>query len=170
MDFNLTPEQNKLQELARDFTREYITPVANELEKQNEVPLTIMQKAYELGLMNLHVPKDVGGPGLNLLDETIVTEEVGYGCAGCATSMGANNLALAPILLAATKNQLNKYITPLITGNEVKFFSFCPPYFWYLSFSGNYFYYIARDGWVLNPKCQTAIPSYTDGALIAQRY
>lgn len=125
MDFNLTPEQIKLQELARDFTREYITPVANELEKQNEIPLNIMQKAYELGLMNLHVSKDVGGPGLGLLDETIVTEEIGYGCAGCATSMGANNLALTPILLAATNDQLKKYITPLITGNEVNFFSFC---------------------------------------------
>ena len=33
MDFKLTPEQKDLQERARKFTREYITPVANELEK-----------------------------------------------------------------------------------------------------------------------------------------
>ncbi|MFX0203261.1 MAG: acyl-CoA dehydrogenase family protein [Candidatus Hodarchaeota archaeon] len=125
MDFNLTPEQKELQERARKFTREYITPYANELEKQNEVPIDIVQKAYELGLMNLHVPKDVGGPGLELLEETLVAEAIGYGCAGCATSINVNNLALAPILLAATKEQLKKYITPIITGEKVKFMSFC---------------------------------------------
>lgn len=125
MDFNLTPEQKELQERARKFTREYITPVANEREKRDEVPIDIVQKAYDLGLMNLHVPKDVGGPGLELLEETLVAEEIGYGCAGCATSINVNNLALAPILLAATKEQLKKYITPLITGEKVKFMSFC---------------------------------------------
>ncbi len=125
MDFHLTPEQKELQERARDFTRKYVTPVANDLEKLNEVPVDIVQKAYELGLMNLHVPTSVGGLGLGLLEEALVAEEIGYGCAGIATSIGVNNLGLAPILLGATEEQLKKYITPLITGNEVKFFSFC---------------------------------------------
>jgi len=124
MDFNLTPEQKTLQERAREFTREYITPVAAELEAKNEIPRDIVQKAYELQLMNLHVPKDVGGLGLGLLEEAIVAEELGYGCAGIATSIGVNNLALAPILLGATKEQLKKYITPLVTGNEVKLMAF----------------------------------------------
>lgn len=125
VDFKLTPQEEELQNKAKEFTYKYITPAAAELEKKDEFPMEIVQKAYEWGLMNLHVPKDVGGLGHSLVEETLVSEATGYGCAGMATSIMCNNLAFAPILIGATKEQLKKYITPLITGDTVKFGSFC---------------------------------------------
>ena len=125
VDFKLTPQEEELQNKAKEFTYKYITPVAAELEKKDEFPMEICQKAYEWGLMNLHVPKDVAGPGRSLVEETLVSEATGYGCAGMATSIMCNNLAFAPILIGATKEQLRKYITPLVTGDTVKFGAFC---------------------------------------------
>ncbi len=125
MDFNLSPQEEELFKKAKEFTHKHITPVAAELEKKNEFPMEICQKAYEWGLMNLHVPKDVGGPGYSLLEETLVSEATGYGCAGMATSIMCNNLAFAPLLIGATKEQLKKYITPLIMGDTVQFGAFC---------------------------------------------
>lgn len=125
MDFNLSPQEEKLFNKAKEFTYKYITPVAAEREKKDEFPMDICQKAYEWGLMNLHVPKDVGGPGHSLVEETLVSEATGYGCAGMATSIMCNNLAFTPILIGATKEQLKKYITPLITGETVQFGAFC---------------------------------------------
>lgn len=125
IDFKLSAQEEELWNKAKEFTYKYITPVAAELEKKDEFPMDVVQKAYEWGLMNLHVPKDVGGPGNSLVEETLVSEATGYGCAGMATSIMCNNLAFAPILIGATKEQLKKYITPLITGEKVKFGAFC---------------------------------------------
>ena len=120
MDFSLTEKEQKLQERAKEFTRQYITPRAAELEKRDEFPKEIVQKAYEAGLMNLHIPQEAGGPGWSLLAETLVSEATGYGCAGMATSIMCNNLAFAPLVIAATTEQLKKYVQPLITGKGGK--------------------------------------------------
>lgn len=125
VDFTLSPKEEELFNKAKEFAHTYITPVAAELEKEDEYPMEVVQKAYEWGLMNLHVPKEVDGPGRSLVEETLVSEATGYGCAGMATSIMCNNLAFAPILIGATKEQLKKYITPLITGKTVKFGAFC---------------------------------------------
>ncbi len=125
MDFSLSEKDQKLEERAKQFTRENITPRAHELEKRNEFPRETVQKAYEAGLMNLHIPKEAGGPGLSLLSETFVSEATGYGCAGMATSIMCNNLAFAPLVIGATIEQLKEYVGPLITGKEVKMGAFC---------------------------------------------
>ena len=125
MDFSLSEKEQKLWERAKAFTLEHITPRANELEKRDEFPKDVVQRAYEEGLMNLHIPQEAGGPGLSLLAETFVSEATGYGCAGMATSIMCNNLAFAPIVIGATTDQLKKYVEPLITGKEAKFGSFC---------------------------------------------
>ncbi|NHJ14058.1 MAG: acyl-CoA dehydrogenase [Candidatus Thorarchaeota archaeon] len=125
MDFALSEKEQKLFERAQEFAREHITPRAHELEKRNEFPKDVVQKAYEAGLMNLHIPVEAGGPGLSLLSETLVSEATGYGCAGIATSIMCNNLAFAPLVIGATVDQLKEYVEPLITGKDVKFGAFC---------------------------------------------
>jgi len=144
MDYSLSEKEQKLWERAKAFTLEHITPHAHELEKKNEFPKEVVQKAFEAGLMNLHIPTEAGGPGLSLLDETFVSEATGYGCAGLATTdetfvseatgygcaglattIMCNNLAFTPLIVGATTEQLKKYVEPLITGKEAKFGSFC---------------------------------------------
>jgi len=125
VDLGLSPSERDIKERAERFAREHITPFASEFDRQNDFPRKLVQMAYGEGLMNLHVPKDVGGPGRTLLEETLVSEALGYGCAGCATSIMCNNLAFAPLMLAAKKEQLTKYVKPLVTGDEVKLASFC---------------------------------------------
>ncbi|MFW9960364.1 MAG: acyl-CoA dehydrogenase family protein [Candidatus Thorarchaeota archaeon] len=125
MDFSLSDKEEKLWERAKAFAKENITPRAMELEKRDEFPKEVVQKAFEAGLMNLHIPKEAGGPGLSLVSETLVSEATGYGCAGIATTVMCNNLAFAPLVIAATTEQLQTYVEPLITGKEVKFGAFC---------------------------------------------
>ena len=125
MDFSLSDKEQKLWEKAKAFTMEHITPHAIELEKRNEFPKEVVQKAYEAGLMNLHIPTEAGGPGHSLVSETLVSEATGYGDAGMATSIMCNNLAFAPLVIAATIDQLRTYVKPLITGKEAKFGAFC---------------------------------------------
>lgn len=125
MDFSFSDKEQKLWEKAKAFTMEHITPHAIELEKRNEFPKEVVQKAFEAGLMNLHIPTEAGGPGHSLVSETLVSEATGYGDAGMATSIMCNNLAFAPLVIAATMEQLKTYVKPLVTGKEAKFGAFC---------------------------------------------
>ena len=54
--------------------------------------------------------KEFGGLGLGSLDGCIIGEELAYGCTGMMTAIEANNLAIAPVLVAGTKEQCSKYL------------------------------------------------------------
>ena len=74
IDFTLTDEQKSLREMAHDFAEKEIRPVAWEYDKNGTWPQEIIEKAWELGLMNNHFPAEYGGPGLGYLDGCIIEE------------------------------------------------------------------------------------------------
>jgi acyl-CoA dehydrogenase len=71
--FDLTDEQRALQETARRFARAEIAPVAARLDRDEEFPQRICEKAFELGLLNLVAPAELGGPGLSHLEQVLVS-------------------------------------------------------------------------------------------------
>src|SRR4051812_8510283 len=105
LGFDLSDDQRQLQDLARKFAKEEIIPKAAQHDKSGEYPREIAKKAWELGLMNTHIPAEYGGLGLGVLDGCIVTEELAYGCTGIATAMEGNSLASAPLMVAGTDEQ-----------------------------------------------------------------
>lgn len=110
IDFSLTEEQQALQELARKFAREEMAPKAAHHDETGEFPREIAKKAWELGLMNTHVPPEYGGMGLGTLDGCIITEELAWGCTGIATAMEANALAAAPVIVAGNDEQKKEFL------------------------------------------------------------
>ena len=80
VDFTLTDEQKDIRQLAHDFAEKEIRPVAWELDKDSTFPTEIVQQAWELGLMNNHIPEEYGGPGLDYLTGCLIEEELGWGC------------------------------------------------------------------------------------------
>jgi acyl-CoA dehydrogenase len=123
MDFTPSEEQRALQETAARFAREVIAPVAKEYDRTAEFPREVIRQGFELGLMNCHLPAELGGPGLTHLDGALVAEELAHGCAGIATSMIVNDLGLLPILLAGTDEQKERLVRPC--AERLKFVSFC---------------------------------------------
>ncbi len=110
IDFSLTEEQLALQELARKFAREEMAPKAAHHDETGEFPAEVARKAWELGLMNTHVPPEYGGMGLGVLDGCIITEELAWGCTGIATAMEANALAAAPVIVAGNDEQKKEFL------------------------------------------------------------
>ncbi|KNE64827.1 medium-chain specific acyl-CoA dehydrogenase, mitochondrial [Allomyces macrogynus ATCC 38327] len=110
VSFALTDEQREFQDLARKFTAEEIIPKAAHHDKTGEYPKEIIKKAWELGLVNTHVPQAYGGLGLGVLDGAIITEELAFGCTGIQTAIEANGLAEAPVILAGNDFQKKKYL------------------------------------------------------------
>jgi acyl-CoA dehydrogenase len=123
VDFTLTDEQKALREPAHDFAVKEIRPVAWEYDKDSIWPQAIIEKAHEVGLMNVHVPEEYGGPGLSYLDGCLIEEEISWGCSGIGTSLGANGLAAAPVSLGASEEVKAEYFGELVDGPTLA--SFC---------------------------------------------
>jgi acyl-CoA dehydrogenase len=123
VDFTLTDEQKALRELARDFATKEIRPVAWEFDKEGTWPQAIIEKAHEVGLMNVHVGEEYGGPALSYLDGCVIEEEIAWGCSGIGTSLSANGLAAAPVRLGASEEVKKEYFEELVAQPTLA--SFC---------------------------------------------
>src|SRR6476646_7123767 len=114
ISFALTDEQSDLRALAHEFAEREIRPVAAEYDEQQTHPANVIAKAHELGLMNVHIPQELGGPGLSIFDGILIGEELSWGCAGIAVTLVANTLGSAPVLLAGTDEQKREWLPQLI--------------------------------------------------------
>jgi acyl-CoA dehydrogenase len=123
VDFSLSDDQRALRELAHDFAAKEIRPKAAHHDQTGEFPREIVQKAWELGLMNTHIPQEYGGLGLGVLEGCLLAEEAAWGCTGIGTAMEANNLAEAPIIVAGTDEQKRQWLAPMT--EEFKLAAYC---------------------------------------------
>jgi acyl-CoA dehydrogenase len=123
MDFALSDEQRALRELAHDFAEREIRPVAWALDRDSTFPLELIAHAHGVGLMNVHIPEEFGGPGLGYLDAALIEEELAWGCSGVQTSLGANSLALTPLLLAGSESLRRRYLEEFAAAPKLA--SFC---------------------------------------------
>jgi acyl-CoA dehydrogenase len=110
VDFSLSEEHKALIEEARRFAKERIIPVAAECDRDSRFPMDVFKQAWELGFINVTCPSEYGGPGMGELENSLVVEELAYGCTGIQTSMLANVLALTPIKLGGSEEQKKKYL------------------------------------------------------------
>jgi acyl-CoA dehydrogenase len=123
VDFTLTDEQKDLRELAHDFSEKEFRQVAWDYDRDSTWPQEIVEKAFEVGLMNVHIPEAYGGPGLEYLSGCLIEEELGWGCSGIGTTLMANGLASAPLLIGGSEETKKKYLGMLT--EEPKLASFC---------------------------------------------
>jgi acyl-CoA dehydrogenase len=123
VDYTLTEEQKDIREMAHDFAAKEIRPVAWDYDRDGTWPAEIIEKAWELGLMNSHLPNEYGGVGGSYLDACLVGEELAWGCAAIATTLGANELAATPVLLGGSEQIKNQFLGML--AEAPKLASFC---------------------------------------------
>ena len=123
VDFTLTDEQKDLREMAHSFAEKEMRSVAFDYDKDGTWPQDVINKAWEVGLMNTHVDESYGGPGLDYLSGCLIEEEFGWGCSGIGTSLACNGLASAPVSLGGSEETKKKYLGMLC--EEPKLASFC---------------------------------------------
>ena len=121
MNFLFTEEQLELQEMVREFVEKEITPIAGAMDEENATRPELFEKAADMGLLNVIVPEEYGGLGLDSVTVAMMYEELGKGCAGVATSMAANSLATAPVLLAGNDKQKRMWCDILNEGGLAAF-------------------------------------------------
>lgn len=73
-------------------------------------PTELFREAWELGLVNAHIPEAYGGMGLHTIEACVINEELAYGCSGVSTAIEANSLAQMPVILAGSEALKKKYL------------------------------------------------------------
>jgi acyl-CoA dehydrogenase len=127
LNFQLSPEQLKIQKKAREFALKEILPVAWYYDEIDETPLPVLKRAYESGLMNGGIPKKYGGEGWGLIEAVVLTEEFSAACPGLATSIFDNSLGMEPLLLSKNEPLKKKYFAKILNAFKLICFATSEP-------------------------------------------
>ena len=128
MDFELTDEQRLLRDTVRDFARQEVAPVAEELDRTKTFPYELVAKMGELGLMGIPFPEEYGGGGADTLSYALAVEELTRVDSSVAITMAAHtSLGTMPIHLWGTDEQKDDWLPQLCSGQKLAAFGLTEP-------------------------------------------
>ncbi len=128
MNFNLTEDQEQLQQALRAFCDGEIAPKAEWRDHNGKFEDGLSEKLAEMGLFGMYVPAELGGAGLDVLSYLMAVEEVSRACGATGILMSAHHsLCVDPILSFGNAAQKQKYLPKLATGAWIGCFSLTEP-------------------------------------------
>jgi alkylation response protein AidB-like acyl-CoA dehydrogenase len=114
----LTPEQIEIRDLARDFAAGEIRTRAGHWDEHRRLDEDIFAKLGELGFLGMLVPEEHGGLELDLTTYLLVLEQLAWGDASVALSVGIQNGPLVGLILAhGTDEQKERWLPELASGS-----------------------------------------------------
>jgi alkylation response protein AidB-like acyl-CoA dehydrogenase len=121
--FDLNDEQRQIQEMARAFTADAITPNAAEWDEKHVFPRETIRAAAELGFGSIYVSEESGGIGLGRLEAALIMEAMAYGCPSTSAFISIHNMASWMIDRFGSAGVKQKYLPSLITMERMA--SYC---------------------------------------------
>ncbi|MGQ0559068.1 MAG: acyl-CoA dehydrogenase family protein [Sphingosinicella sp.] len=121
--FDLTDEQRQIQEMARQFTADEITPHAAEWDEKHFFPRETIRKAAELGFGSIYVSEEAGGIGLGRLEAALIMEAMAYGCPSTSAFISIHNMASWMIDRFGALAVKEKYLPSMVTMEQMA--SYC---------------------------------------------
>ena len=128
MNLDLTEEQELLRSTVRDFARERIAPIAEELDREHRFPYDLVRELAELGLMGMTIPEDYGGAGADTVSYALAVEELTRVDSSVAITVAAHHsLGTLPIYYYGTEEQKREWIPQLASGEKLAAFGLTEP-------------------------------------------
>ena len=121
--FDLTDDQREIQELARRFTADRITPFAAEWDEKHIFPRDTIKAAAELGFAAIYVSEESGGINLGRLEAALIMEAMAYGCPATSAFISIHNMASWMIDRFGSAELKGRYLPDLVTMERIA--SYC---------------------------------------------
>lgn len=93
MDLSFNENQLLYVEAVRKFVKNEISPRILEMEKEHKFPWPVIDKLWEMGMMNLCIPESIKGFEIDIFSSALIIQELSYGDTGLSTSAMCNDLA-----------------------------------------------------------------------------
>ena len=116
MDFQLTPEQQQIKELAARVAREVVAPRAAASDREGTYPEDYVAAFRETGLLGLGIPEAYGGGGAGTFGLALAVEEVAKYDSGAGLLLLLTRLVTASIAMAGSEEQQQRYVRGVATG------------------------------------------------------
>src|SRR4051812_13028227 len=124
----MTPEQEQIRDLAREFAENEIIPHAAAWDRESELPRAVIDKLGELGFLGMLIPEEWDGLGLDVLSYLVALEEIARGDASVAVAMSVHNSLPTQMILAhGTDAQKERWLKPMARGELLGAFSLSEP-------------------------------------------
>jgi alkylation response protein AidB-like acyl-CoA dehydrogenase len=117
--FDLTDDQREIQELARRFTADRITPHAAEWDEKHIFPRETIKAAAELGFAAIYVSEESGGIALGRLEAALIMEAMSYGCPSTSAFISIHNMAAWMIDRFGSAVVKDKYLPSMVTMDRL---------------------------------------------------
>ena len=117
--FDLTEDQLAIQEMARRFTADAITPFAAEWDEKHIFPRNTIRAAAELGFGGIYVSEESGGIGLGRLEAALIMEAMAYGCPSTSAFISIHNMASWMIDRFGSKAVKDKYLPSMVPMERI---------------------------------------------------
>jgi len=117
--FDLTEDQLQIQEMARKFTADAITPFAAEWDEKHIFPRDTIREAAELGFGSIYVSEESGGIGLGRLEAALIFEAMAYGCPSTSAFISIHNMVCWMIDRFGSAEVKQKYLPSMITMEQM---------------------------------------------------
>jgi len=128
MNFELTREQELVQQMVREFAVNEVKPIAAEIDETEEFPMENVKKMAKLGMMGIPFSKEVGGAGGDVLSYIIAVEELSKVCATTGVILSAHTSLCASVINEnGTPEQKAKYLPDLCSGKKIGAFGLTEP-------------------------------------------
>jgi alkylation response protein AidB-like acyl-CoA dehydrogenase len=109
-------------EKARQFTDKRLSPMAEQLDRENRFPIELLPELVELQIFGMHYPLEYNGSGLDSVTAYEVLREIARGSAGVALTLAVHWMACDALLKFGTESQKQKYLMPLLKGEKLAAF------------------------------------------------
>ena len=117
--FDLTDEQRQIQDMARQFTADAITPHAALWDEKHIFPRDTIRQAAELGFGSIYVSEESGGIGLGRLEAALIMEAMAYGCPSTSAVISIHNMAAWMIDRFGSAPVKDKYLPSMVTMERI---------------------------------------------------
>jgi len=123
MNFELTEDQRAVEDAARRFAADKLTPHAAEWDETAHFPVDVLREAAALGFAGIYVKADVGGSEMSRLDAAIIMEELAAGCTSTAAFISIHNMASWMIDRFGSDELRSRFLPKLTTMEKIA--SYC---------------------------------------------
>ena len=121
--FDLTDDQLQIQDMARKFTADAITPHASEWDEKHIFPRDTIRMAAELGFGAIYVSEESGGIGLGRLEAALIMEAMAYGCPSTSAFISIHNMVAWMIDRFGADELKQRYLPSMISMEKIA--SYC---------------------------------------------
>lgn len=121
--FHLTDDQLAIQDVARKFTADRITPFAAQWDEDHHYPVDVWKAAGELGFGAIYVSEENGGIGLGRIEAALIMEAMAYGCPATSAFISIHNMAAWMLDTFAGDELKARYLPSLVSMETIA--SYC---------------------------------------------